>query len=172
MKRGDLEKELNTVTEELTNNRIRLEQNRSKLDFLTFKIQNDLSNKLKSRTPKKSQSEEQLRKMIHRRSDMIKEIEKLRKQKDVMHRRIEFCKDKNAIEMATRLNDLSFSYKEFTAGEIRAGTENFSEHFRIKCLGDLTNVYRGRINHTTFVVKLIKQISQEEFDNKVNKFSN
>lgn len=174
MKRGDLEKEINTVTEQLTVNRIRLKQNKSKLNS-TVEIQRELSNKLKSSTLAKSQSEEQLRMMIHKRGGMIQEIEKLRKQKDVMRRRIEFCKDKNAIEIATRLNDLSFSYKEFTAGEIRAGTENFSEHCRIKCVGDLTHVYRGRINHTTVVVKLydfgIKQISQEEFDNKVNKFS-
>lgn len=174
MKRRDLEKDLETVREELTETRTRLDQNRNKLDS-TLEIQRELSKKLKSSTMAKSQSEEQLGKMIHTRADMIQDIEKLRKQKNVMRRRIEFCRDKDAIEMVTRLNNLSFSYKEFTAEEIRAGTEHFSEHCRIKCSGDFTNVYRARINHTTVAVKLYdfgtKQVSEEEFDTKVKVLS-
>lgn len=166
MKRGELEKDLNTITEELTENRIILEQNKSKLNS-TLEIQRELSNKVRSSTLAKSQSEGKLSKMIRKRGGIIQEIEKLRKQKDVMQRRIEFCRDKDAIEMVTRLNDLSFSYKEFTAGEIRAGTENFSENFRIKCSGDLTNVYRARINHMTVAVKLC-DFASEDFDSKVN----
>ncbi|KAI3798766.1 hypothetical protein L1987_34045 [Smallanthus sonchifolius] len=170
MKRKDFEKDLDTLNEELTENRITLDQNKSKLNS-TLEIQKELSNKLKSVTLTKSQYEEQLRKMIHKRGSMIEEIEKLRKQKDVMQRRIEFCRDKDTIEMVTRLNDLRFCYKEFTAGEIRTGTDNFSDQCRIKCSDDFTNVYRAQINHTTVAVKLYefgpKQVSDEEFDNKV-----
>ncbi|KAK9062104.1 hypothetical protein SSX86_019289 [Deinandra increscens subsp. villosa] len=170
MKRRDFEKDLDTIKEELTENRMRLEQNKSKLNS-TLKIHKQLSNKLKSVTLSKSQSEEQLRNMIHKRGSMIQQIEKLREQKDIMKRRVEFCRDKDAIEMVTRSNDLSFSYKEFTVDEIIAGTENFSENCRIKCSNDFTNVYRAQINHTTVVVKLYdfgtKQVSDEEFDSKV-----
>ncbi|XP_076909213.1 putative U-box domain-containing protein 50 [Bidens hawaiensis] len=170
VKRRDFEKNLDALKQEITENQILLQQNKSKLNS-TLEIQKELSKKLKSVTLAKSQSEEQLRKMIVERGSMILEIENLRKQKDVMHRRIEFCRDKDAIEMVTRLNDLQFSYKEFTADEIRAGTEHFSDHRRIKCSGDFTNVYRAQINHTTVVVKLFesrtKQVSDEEFDNKV-----
>ncbi|KAL7612437.1 hypothetical protein Lser_V15G06943 [Lactuca serriola] len=164
-KRGDLEKELEIVTEQLIETRNGIEQTRSTIDS-TFEIQRELSNKLKSSTLSKSQSEEQLTKMIHRRIDMIQEIEKLRKQKDVMQRRIEFCRDKEAIETAARLNHLTFSYKEFTPDEIKSSTEHFSEHSRIKCSGDFTNVYRARINHTTVAVKLY-EVSEEEFGSKV-----
>nr|XP_043633861.1 putative U-box domain-containing protein 50 [Erigeron canadensis] len=169
LKRGDLEKDLDCLTEKLTENRTILEQNTNKLSS-TLEIQKELSKKLKSSTLAKSRSEEQLSKIIRKRGGMIQEIEKLRKQKDVMQRRIEFCRDKDAIEMVTRLNDLDFSYKEYTAQEIRTGTENFSENFRIKCLGDITNVYSARINHTTVAVKLYdfnKRVSEEEFDSKV-----
>ncbi|KAL8246821.1 hypothetical protein R6Q59_008037 [Mikania micrantha] len=169
-KRRGFEKDLETVKDELTENKIRIEQDKSKLNS-TLEIQKELSNKLKSVTLVKSQREELLRKMIHTRGSMILEIENLRKQKDVMKRRIEFCRDKDAIEMVSRLNALNFSYKEFTASEIRAGTDNFSDNCRIKCSGDFTNVYRAQINHTTVVVKLYnfrtKQVSDEEFDNKV-----
>ncbi|KAK1410543.1 hypothetical protein QVD17_37080 [Tagetes erecta] len=170
MKRREFETDLATVNEELTENVIRLEQSKSKLNS-TIEIQKELSNKLKSVTVTKSRREEQLRKMIDKRGFMIEEIEKLRKQKDVMKRRIEFCRDKDAIEMVTRLNELGFSYKEFTAGEIITGTENFADHRRIKCSGDLTNVYKAEISQTITVVKLydsgVKQISYEEFDDKV-----
>ncbi|KVI08652.1 Protein kinase-like domain-containing protein [Cynara cardunculus var. scolymus] len=169
MKRGALEKDLETIREELSETRIRLDQNRNKLDS-TLEIQRELSRKLKSSTMVKSQSQEQLGKMINTRGGMIQDIEKLRKQKNVMQRRIEFCRDKDAIEMVTRLNNFGFSYKEFTAEEIRAGTDHFSEHCRIKCSGDFTNVYRARIDHTTVAVKLydfrIRQVSEEEFDTK------
>lgn len=165
MKRGDIEKELDSIREQLTETRNGIEQNRSNLDS-TLEIQRELSNKLKSSTLSKSQSEEQLTKMIHKRASMIQEIEKLRKQKDVMQRRIEFCRDKEAIETVTRLNHLSFSYKEFTADEIWSGTEQFSENFRIKCSGDFTNVYKARINQTTVAVKLC-EVSEEEFCSKV-----
>ncbi|KAI3702686.1 hypothetical protein L6452_28435 [Arctium lappa] len=66
MKRRDLEKDLETVREELTETRIRLDQNRTKLDS-TLEIQRELLKKLKSSTMAKSQSEEQLGKMIHTR---------------------------------------------------------------------------------------------------------
>ncbi|XP_024994807.1 putative U-box domain-containing protein 50 [Cynara cardunculus var. scolymus] len=174
MKRGALEKDLETIREELSETRIRLDQNRNKLDS-TLEIQRELSRKLKSSTMVKSQSQEQLGKMINTRGGMIQDIEKLRKQKNVMQRRIEFCRDKDAIEMVTRLNNFGFSYKEFTAEEIRAGTDHFSEHCRIKCSGDFTNVYRARIDHTTVAVKLydfrIRQVSEEEFDTKVKVLS-
>ncbi|XP_071735383.1 putative U-box domain-containing protein 50 isoform X2 [Rutidosis leptorrhynchoides] len=164
-KRGEFEKDLNIITKELNENKSIYDQNKSRLDS-TLEIQRELSNKLKSLTQTKSQYEEKLSKMIRKRGGMIQEIETLRKQKDVMKRRIEFCRDKDAIEMVTRLNVLSFSYKEFSVAEIRSGTENFSEKFRIKCSGDFTNVYKARINHTTVAVKLYVLVS-EDFDSKV-----
>nr|GEU74303.1 putative U-box domain-containing protein 50 [Tanacetum cinerariifolium] len=173
-KRVDAERDLNTIRDEITENRFTLEQKKSKLNS-TLEIHRELSNKLISMTLAKSRNEEHLSKMIRKRGGMIQEIEKLRKQKDVLQRRIEFCRDKDAIEMVTRLNELNFIYKEFTADEIRAGTENFSGHCRIKCSGDVTNVYRARIHQTTVAVKLygygIKHVSQEEFDIKVKVLS-
>ncbi|KAI3700886.1 hypothetical protein L2E82_45527 [Cichorium intybus] len=98
---------------------------------------------------------------------MIQEIEKLRKQKDVMQRRIEFCRDKEAIEIVKRLNHLSFYYKEFTVDDIRSCTKLLSKNFRIKCSGDFTNVYKARINQTTVADKLY-EVLEEEFCSKVN----
>ncbi|KAI3504272.1 hypothetical protein L1887_32819 [Cichorium endivia] len=56
MKRGDLEKELDSISEQLTETRNGIEQNRSRLDS-TLEIQRELSNKLKSSRLSKSQSE-------------------------------------------------------------------------------------------------------------------
>ncbi|KAJ0464201.1 putative U box domain, Zinc finger, RING/FYVE/PHD-type [Helianthus annuus] len=109
MKRRDFENDLHTVKEEVTENQIRLQQNKSKLNS-TLEILKELPNKLKSVTLEKSQHEEQLKKMIHIRGTMILEIENLRKQKDVMHRRIEFCTPSDVMKDPHIASD-GFSYE-------------------------------------------------------------
>lgn len=118
----------------------------------------------------KSQVEVQLEKAVTVRANMVQKIEELRRQRDVLQRRVEFCREKDAIGMATRNSDLGFSSRRFTSAEIRAATDGFSERLRLKSVGNWTNVYRGRINNTAVAIKVDSSangISQDAFEAKV-----
>lgn len=104
---------------------------------------------------------------------MVREIEELRRQRDVLQRRIEFCREKEAIGTASRLSELICSYREYTPEVIKLATDDFSEHLRMKTGGDLTNVFKGRINHATVAIKMVnsaKGLSQEAFQIEVMTF--
>lgn len=104
---------------------------------------------------------------------MIQGIEELRRQRDVLQRRIEFCKEKDAIAMANRLGDINFEYRNYTAEEIRAATDDFSQLLRLKSGGEWENVYKGRINQTSVAIKLsdsTDSLSPEDFQEKVRFF--
>lgn len=166
----DLQKELdNNTREELFEIQSEVEEKRSKLNSI-LELQRELSNKLQLSTLAKSRVEIRIEKAVRERAEMVQEIEELRRQRNVFQRRIEFCKEKDAIGMANRLTDLGFDYRKFTATEIRAATDDFSERFRFKSAGDWTNVYKGRINKTTVAIKLpdsVDGLSQEAFLEKV-----
>ncbi|XAR73496.1 Non-specific serine/threonine protein kinase [Bertholletia excelsa] len=167
--RANLKKELDSAREEVGESRTEVEDKKSKLKAM-LELQRELSNKLQFSSLARSRVEAQLEKAVSTRANMVREIEELRRQRDVLQRRIEFCREKDAIGMATRLSDLGFDFKEFMAEEIRAATDNFSERFRLKSAGDWTNVYRGRINSITVAIKLYSSVmgfSQEAFQAKV-----
>lgn len=106
-----------------------------------------------------------------KRADVVQEIEVLRRQRDVSLRKVEFCREKDAIGKAnaSRLRELSFNYKEFTPEEIRVATDDFSERLRLKSARDWNNVYRGRMKATTVAVKCMVQLwmDEEAFQTKV-----
>ncbi|KAK6925428.1 hypothetical protein RJ641_009754 [Dillenia turbinata] len=109
----ELKKDLDATREfksELTRD---IEENKKRLSSV-IELQSELSNKLQISSTAKSRAEARLEKAVTARADMVREIEELRRQKDVLQRRIEFCKEKDAIGMASRLGDLTCSYKEFT----------------------------------------------------------
>ncbi|KAA8530751.1 hypothetical protein F0562_005481 [Nyssa sinensis] len=162
--RVDLSKELDIAKEDLYEIQSKVEEKKNKLNSI-LELERELSNKLQSSSLAKSRAETQLEKAVTTRAEMIHEIEELRRRRDVLQRRIEFCREKDAIGMATRLSDLDFN--EFTAVEIRAATDNFSERLRLKSSGDWTSMYQGRINHTAVAIKLYDSASHEEFQAKV-----
>ncbi|KAA8546699.1 hypothetical protein F0562_003070 [Nyssa sinensis] len=156
--RVDLNTELDSVKEDIYEVQSEVEEKKNKLNSI-LELQRELANKLQSSSLAKSLAGAQLEKAVTTRVEMVREIEELRRQRDVLQRRIEFCKERDAIGMATRLNDLGFNYKEFTAEEIRAATDDFSERLRLKSSGDLTSVYIGHINHITVAIKLYDSIN-------------
>lgn len=153
LKNADLKKELDSRKDELFELQGEVEEKRSKMNSI-LELQRELSNKLQLSSSAKSRDEVQLEKAVQTRSDMVREIEELRGQRDVIQRRIEFCREKDAIGSADRINTSSFAYREFTAAEIRAATEDFSEGLRLKSRGQFTNVYKGRLNHMTVAIKI------------------
>ncbi|KAK6923842.1 Serine-threonine/tyrosine-protein kinase, catalytic domain [Dillenia turbinata] len=161
----ELKKDLDATREfkyELTRD---IEENKKRLSSVV-QLQYEISNKLQISSTEKLRAEAQLEKAVTARADMVREIEELRRQKDVLQRRIEFCKEKDAIGMASRLGDFTCSYKVFTAEEIRSATDNFSEQMRLRSGGDWTSVYRGRINSCSVAVKLLDPangLSQDVF---------
>ncbi|CAN1836007.1 Putative U-box domain-containing protein 50 [Linum perenne] len=132
-----------------------------------MELQSELSNKLQLSTAVRSQAEAKLQKSGETRAELVREIEELRRQRDVLRRRIEFCKEKDAIGMVMKLGQdiSSFSYREYTAQDIRSATDGFSDNLRLKSVDDgRSSVYRGRISHKTVAVKLFggeHQLSNE-----------
>lgn len=121
----------------------------------------------------KSRAESQLEKAVSTRAEMVRNLEELRRQRDVLRRRIEFCRDKDAVEMAARTMRLSgemeCSFREYSGEEIRLATDDYSERLRLKSGGDLTGVYRGRISHDTVAIKmLINSVHLEDFQAHVS----
>ncbi|KAK3001057.1 hypothetical protein RJ639_022576 [Escallonia herrerae] len=168
-----LEKDLYTAKEELHEIQSEVVERKSKLNSI-LELQQELSNKLQSLSSAKSHAEVQLEKAVRTRAGMVQEIEEFRQQRDVVQRRIEFCKEKDAIGEAARSGDLGFNYREFTADEIRVATDDFSERLRVKSAGDLTNVYKGRMKHIAVAIKLFDSangLSQEAFQAKVKLLS-
>ncbi|GAB4848800.1 hypothetical protein Ancab_003593 [Ancistrocladus abbreviatus] len=170
--RIDLNKEIEDTKEQLHEVLTDIQQSKNRLSSL-LELQSELSSKLQVSTLAKSHGEAQLESAVKARTELVREIEELRKQRDILQRRIEFCKEKDAIGMAiNRMSEaVSCSFKEFTADEIRLATDGFAARRRLKCGGDWTSIYKGKINHTSFAIKMLNpdvELSEEFFQAKVN----
>ncbi|KAG7614313.1 Protein kinase-like domain superfamily [Arabidopsis suecica] len=143
-----------------------VEKGKTKLHSLA-ELQEVLSSKVKTMMEAKSQAEVELERVVLQRGEMITEIEKLRSQRDVFNRRIEFCKEREVIGSVSK-EEVKCGYREYVAEDIRLATETYSDRLRLKSGGNWTNVYRGRIKHTTVAVKVIGDcLSDEAFGAKV-----
>ncbi|XP_061349980.1 putative U-box domain-containing protein 50 isoform X2 [Gastrolobium bilobum] len=169
--REELKKELEAEKEEIEEMRVDVEERKRRLSSLG-EVQREVSNRFQISTEAKTRAERELEKAVGERREMVREIEELRRQRDVLNRRIEFCKQKDAIGMAARLNEEepSCNFREYTEEEIRLATDNFSQRLRLKSVGDWTNVYRGRFNHSTVAIKMLHSLpslSHQDFISKV-----
>lgn len=168
--REDLKKEVEVEEEQVYEMKMDVEESKRRVSSLA-ELQSELSNMLHISTLAKSRAESQLEKAVEERREMVREIEELRRQRDVLNRRIEFCKQKDAIGMASRLSETCCIFRVYTEEELRLATDNYSERLRLKSGGDWTNVYRGRINHSTVAIKMLNSfptLSQQDFQSKVN----
>lgn len=168
-KRSQLEKEFSSTKEELNKLQIETEEKRVKLNSV-LQLQDELSSKLHLLSQATLQAELQVEKEMRAQSAVAQEADKLRRQRDVFLRRIEFSKEKDAKGEAAGLAEQSFDYRQFTAAEIRATTDDFSERMRLKSGGDWTNVYKGCLNSTLVAIKMYNSEnadSEESFQEKV-----
>ncbi|MED6172308.1 hypothetical protein PIB30_048914 [Stylosanthes scabra] len=170
--KDEIKKEAEQEKEQTHEIRIEVEESKRRLTSLS-ELHSELSKRLHVSKIAKSRAETQLEKAIAERSEMVREIEELRRQKDVLNRRIEFCKQKDAIGMAARLmtedrEEEACGFREYSEEEVRLATENFSERVRLKCGGDCSNVYKGRMIHSTVAVKMLaSSFSHQHFHDKV-----
>ncbi|RZB92948.1 putative U-box domain-containing protein 50 isoform X1 [Glycine soja] len=165
--REELKKESDAEKEQTVEMKTELEERKRSLRSLT-EVQSELSNRLQIWTLAKTRAETQLEKAVGERSEMVREIEELRRQRDVFNRRIEFCKEKDAIGMAASLAEMTCcAFREYTEEELRLATDNFSDRLRFKSGGDWTNVYRGRFNHSSVAIKMLPSLSHQHFQSKV-----
>ncbi|XP_058775991.1 putative U-box domain-containing protein 50 isoform X2 [Vicia villosa] len=170
----NLNKELHIEKEQREEMRTEIIERKQRMNSL-IELQSELSNKLQISTISRSRAETHVERAVRERTDMVREIEELRKQRDVLNRRIEFCKQKDAIGMAARLSDnggngTSSGMREYSEEELRLATDNFSERLRLKCGREWTNVYRGRFNHSTVAIKIMSSfasLSRKDFQSKV-----
>ncbi|KAK7307266.1 hypothetical protein VNO77_40172 [Canavalia gladiata] len=167
--REELKKEVEAEKEQREEMRMDIEERKRRLSSL-LELQSELSNSLQISAVAKTRSEIQLEKAVGERREMVREIEDLRRQRDVLNRRIEFCKQKDAIGMVARLSDTCCTFREYTEDELRLATDNFSDRLRLKSGGDWTNVYRGRFNHSTVAIKMLTSLpslSHQHFQSRV-----
>ena len=173
--REELKKELDIEKDQIHYIRMYVEESKQRLSSLQ-NLQLDLRNKLNVSTLAISECETKLEKVMTERTKMLMEIDELSKQRDVFNKRIKFFKEKDATKMCNKLIENGCSLREYTKEEIIMATHNFSEHFRLKCGGDWSNVYRGDINHSNVAIKMLHSnlaLSQHDFQAKVKKrFSN
>lgn len=145
-----------------------VEDDSARLESL-LQIQSDLSNKLRQSASSKSIAEAELDKLIVDRVDLVRQIEELRRQRDVLHRRIDFCREKDAIGEVTRSTEsISCCYREYLADDVRLATDDFSQRLRLKSGGDWTNVYRGRFHYLTVAVKQLRPLHGGDLHSKVH----
>ncbi|XP_044469890.1 putative U-box domain-containing protein 50 isoform X2 [Mangifera indica] len=172
--RLELQENLDDEKEQLYEITRDVEESKKRLSSVS-ELLSELSNKLQLSTIAKGHAEKQLEREVTARAEMVREIEELRRQRDVLHRRIEFCKEKDAIAMVTRSSDelISCGYKEYAAEEIRVATDDFSEHLRLKRGEDWTNVYRGRIHFSSVAIKMLSSgLSHDDFQATVKLLTN
>ncbi|XP_051141189.1 putative U-box domain-containing protein 50 [Andrographis paniculata] len=164
VKTADLSKELESRKEEVNELRCEVEEKRKKLSSI-LELQKELSDRLHLSSSAKARAEVQLDKAVRIRSNMVHEIDELRKHRQVLKCRIEFCREKDAIGKASKFdNGIAFDFREFSAPEIFAATEDFSERLRMKSTSRLTTVYKGRLNGTTVAIKVYNQANVRSFE--------
>ncbi|MBA0793932.1 hypothetical protein Gohar_018309, partial [Gossypium harknessii] len=167
--RLEIENVLDIEKEKLFEVKREVEESKNRLNSLK-ELQVELSNKLQKSSQARANAVAQLEMAAVTRAKMVMEIEELRRQRDVFQRRIEFCREKDALRMVARSNELRCGYREYMAEDIRLATDDFSERLRLKVSGDWSNVYRGRINHSTVAIKMLNSVngmSQGDFQAKV-----
>ncbi|KAL9241393.1 hypothetical protein vseg_015511 [Gypsophila vaccaria] len=174
--RDDIAKEIESTKEQLYEILTDVQESKNKLTSL-LELQTELSSKLQVLSLEKLGAETQLEETVTARAELVREIEELRRQKDVFKRRIEFCKEKDAIEEATRMSSdtVSCSYREFSVDEIKLATDNFAKYRRLTCGGEWTGVYKGRINRLSVTIKVLDpdaDLSQDLFQAKVHLLAN
>ncbi|KAF2285282.1 hypothetical protein GH714_042324 [Hevea brasiliensis] len=126
----EIKKSLDNEKEQIQEIMSDIAENENRLNSL-LELKSELSNKLQLSTLARSHGEAQLEKAVLARAEMVREIEELRQQRDVLQRRIEFCKEKDAIGMVTKHNEITCGYREYTAEDIRLATDGFSESLRL-----------------------------------------
>ncbi|XP_059307396.1 putative U-box domain-containing protein 50 [Lycium ferocissimum] len=172
-RKADLKRDLDATKDELSELHTEVEVTKSKLSSI-LELQHELSNKMQISSLARSRAEVHLEKILKQRTDTLQEIEEFRKQRTILRRRIEFCREKDAIGNATMLIEPSFKYKEFSAAEIRAATDGFSDRMRLKSGGDWTDVYKAKLHHTSVAIKLYSAAdvdSEDTFNAKVKLLS-
>ncbi|XP_062005983.1 putative U-box domain-containing protein 50 isoform X2 [Rosa rugosa] len=153
-----------------------IEGSKNKLNSL-IELRSELSQRLRISKMARARMEAQLENDITNRAEMVREIEELRRERDVFQRRIEFCREKDALGMAGRSSSdqLSCCLREYTVEEIKLATNGYSERLLFKTgSGRSPTVYKGRFNHDRVAIKLFNSddgLPREDFQAKVKLIS-
>lgn len=169
-RKEELKNEIDAEKEQLDEIRMDIEETKERLS-LVAEQQSELLNRLHICRLAVSQAEAKLEKALTEKTKMILEINDIRGQRDGLNRSIDFFQRKRCHKNECRLIEKARGFREYTKEEIIIASHNFSEQMRLKSGGNLTNVYRGQINHSTVAIKMLKlvpDLSQLEFQAKVN----
>lgn len=165
-KQLDLKKELDSIKEQIEETSHDVLESKNKLKS-ALELEGELKNILQVHHSERLQIEAQLEKVVSMRGENLREIDEIRRQRDVFRRRIDFCREREAIAMS---NGVKYGYREFTMDELRQATDNFSELMQVAG-GPSGAIYKGKLNHALVSIKMQyswNMLSLEEFQAKVN----
>ncbi|KAF9608644.1 hypothetical protein IFM89_010428 [Coptis chinensis] len=162
----DLKRNLDAATEQILEITRDIEESKNRLNS-AVELQTELARKISSSSSAKPLAESELEKTVAMRAEILIEIDKLREQKDVFLRRIEFCKEEYAITSATHSRITNRKYREFTENEIRDATDNFAEGMKLRSDSVFSIFYKGRIKNSTIAIKMQTIYDLEQLHNKM-----
>nr|XP_011468674.1 PREDICTED: putative U-box domain-containing protein 50 [Fragaria vesca subsp. vesca] len=153
-KRIEMKKEQDRDKDFLHEVKTDIEESKNKLSSL-IQLRPELSHRLHISKMAKARMEAQLENDITTRAEMVREIDELRRERDVFQRRIEFCKEKVGVAGRSGSDQVSCCLREYTTEEIKLATDDYSGSLLFKTgSGRSTTVYKGRINHDRVAIKL------------------
>ncbi|XP_038980826.1 putative U-box domain-containing protein 50 [Phoenix dactylifera] len=97
----------------------------------------------------KTRIEAELEKVVCAKTEMAREAEEIRRQRDMLLQKIKYYEEREALAAA---DGSSCVYREFTADEVWNATGGFSERMVIQA-GAESMLYKGVIGHTTVAIQ-------------------
>lgn len=153
-----LQRELDASRQEIDEMARDIEEHKNRLR-LAREQKSELERKLMSDSFAKPLAELELQKAVTMRGEILSEIEKLREQKDVLRRGVEFYTE--------RISNDTCKYREFTQNEIRDATNNFDDFVKLKSGSGFSCVCKGKINDMAVAIKLQTSYNHQELHDKV-----
>ncbi|KAG1326369.1 putative U-box domain-containing protein 33 [Cocos nucifera] len=147
-KQAKLKEEMDKVKDQLTKVSDEVVEKGSTLKSM-LGLTKDLAVKLELSSWEKSRIEAQLQKAVRAKNEMARQVEEIRRQRDMLLQKIKYYKEREALAAA---DGSSCGYREFTAGEVRDATDDFSESMWIHA-GTEGTLYRGVIGHITVAIQ-------------------
>ncbi|MED6132076.1 hypothetical protein PIB30_015865 [Stylosanthes scabra] len=148
--REELKKELERKKEVVDQISAEVEESKKMLSSMG-EVQSELVNKLESFALQESEAEIQQRKVIEVKTQILGEIEELRRQRIMGSSRRVVAEAEN--------NNGCCVFREYREEEIVVATHNFWDQLRMKNdYGGWSNVYKGRSNGCTVAIKMLNSL--------------
>ncbi|XP_029118747.1 putative U-box domain-containing protein 50 isoform X2 [Elaeis guineensis] len=158
-KQAKLKEEMDKVKDQATKVADEVAEKASTLESV-LGLNKDLTMQLEASSWEKSQMEARLQKAVCAKNEMARQVEEIRRQRDMLFQKIKYYMQREAVAAA---DGSSCGYREFTAREVRDATDDFSECMMTYADTEGT-LYRGVIGHITVAIQFKTEFSLQSPD--------